>query len=197
MRTYVRKMRNECGWSINRLAREAGLSPSLIHYIETKEDANPGVFTLQKIASAMGTTVGVLITADGDSGERGMFLSDDHEMRYKALVDKDSTAKSDFERRSLFYILASDPELYARSGLVYDFRERGMLGKALVELPISSSGKSLAELGYNLFSGGTEYWDGEAIQKICCDPMTVIESLDPARLSVAINAMRIRKGCTV
>lgn len=41
-------------WSINRLARAAGLSPNVVHTIVNGDTPNPGVKTVEKILGVLG-----------------------------------------------------------------------------------------------------------------------------------------------
>ena len=52
------------------------------------------------------------------------FLSDKHKERFKELILKDKTNRSDVERLSLFYILSGNEDLYCKSSLLYDFKNR-------------------------------------------------------------------------
>jgi transcriptional regulator with XRE-family HTH domain len=54
-------LREERRISLSELARESGISKSLLHRIENQEGANPELGTLRKISSALNITVGELI----------------------------------------------------------------------------------------------------------------------------------------
>jgi transcriptional regulator with XRE-family HTH domain len=56
----VAKARAERGWSLQQLARRAGLSPASIHKIE-KSGMTPTITSLMKIAAALGKSVGWFI----------------------------------------------------------------------------------------------------------------------------------------
>lgn len=56
----VRKIRKEKGMSQDRLSKEANLALNTIVKIETGESPNPTVETLEKIAKALGVSVGDL-----------------------------------------------------------------------------------------------------------------------------------------
>ncbi len=56
----IRKLRKKKGISQDRLSKEANLALNTIVKIETDENSNPTVETLQKIAKALGVNVGDL-----------------------------------------------------------------------------------------------------------------------------------------
>jgi transcriptional regulator with XRE-family HTH domain len=56
----VAKARAERGWSLQQLARRAGLSPAAIHKIE-KSGMTPTIASLMKVAAALGKSVGWFI----------------------------------------------------------------------------------------------------------------------------------------
>jgi transcriptional regulator with XRE-family HTH domain len=56
----VAKARAERGWSLQQLARRAGLSPASIHKVE-KSGMTPTITSLMKIAAALGKSVGHFI----------------------------------------------------------------------------------------------------------------------------------------
>jgi transcriptional regulator with XRE-family HTH domain len=56
----IRKLRQEKGISQDRLSKDADLALNTIVKIETGENPNPTVETLEKIAKALGVTAGEL-----------------------------------------------------------------------------------------------------------------------------------------
>ena len=56
----IRRIRKEKGISQDRLSKEADLALNTVVKIETGENPNPTVETLQKIAKALGVSVGDL-----------------------------------------------------------------------------------------------------------------------------------------
>src|SRR3954453_23105880 len=56
----VAKARAERGWSLQQLAKRAGLSPASIHKIE-KSGMTPTITSLMKVAAALGKSVGYFI----------------------------------------------------------------------------------------------------------------------------------------
>ena len=64
----VRTLREERGWSQEELARRSGFSAFTISKIERGATKEPGAYTLDKIASALGVTSSRLIRGtDADS----------------------------------------------------------------------------------------------------------------------------------
>lgn len=57
-------LREEKGMSLSQLARESGISKSILHRLEKDDSANPEMETLQKIARTLKVTVGDLLGKD-------------------------------------------------------------------------------------------------------------------------------------
>jgi transcriptional regulator with XRE-family HTH domain len=68
----LRRRREEAGLSKNRLAERAGLSQQMVSYVE-KSVCIPTTATLYRLAEALGTTPGVILTAieSGPAKTRG------------------------------------------------------------------------------------------------------------------------------
>ena len=66
----IRAQRSRRGMSLRALAREIGVSPSLISQIET-DKSQPSVSTLYAISSALGVGVEDLMTLAGDGHPAG------------------------------------------------------------------------------------------------------------------------------
>jgi len=56
----VRKLREDRGWSLDRLASESDLSRAYLWKLETKRAANPSLDTLEKLATAFQVSIGEL-----------------------------------------------------------------------------------------------------------------------------------------
>lgn len=56
----IRRLRQKKGISQDRLSKEADLALNTVVKMETEENSNPTTETLQKIAKALGVTVGDL-----------------------------------------------------------------------------------------------------------------------------------------
>lgn len=65
----VRKCREEKGWTMNKLARESGLSCTAISEIESGEK-NPKVNSLEKIADALGITLVEMLSGQRQLGPK-------------------------------------------------------------------------------------------------------------------------------
>ncbi|MBI5425753.1 MAG: helix-turn-helix transcriptional regulator [Opitutae bacterium] len=57
----IKSLRIEKGLTLPGLAEKANLSKGLLYQIETSEDANPSLETLNKIAKALGVTIALLL----------------------------------------------------------------------------------------------------------------------------------------
>lgn len=105
--------------------------------------------------------------------------------KYMSLIDKDNTHKSDLERKSLFYILAGNYDLYEKKHFIYDFEERSINLECLESdfLDFSTSARKLLELAFNHFNGMNK-----------ADVSEILSVLDEDNLKLAIDSMKIRYG---
>lgn len=104
------------------------------------------------------------------------------EDRFNELIIQDNTNESDIERKSLFYILASNDELYNNADIIYNFNER-MINLEVIErdhLNIGSGAKNLIKLGFNLYNGNE------------ADIKTTFQNLDDDNFELALNAIKFR-----
>jgi transcriptional regulator with XRE-family HTH domain len=64
----LRRLRAERGWTHARLAREAGVSASVLSLIETRRQPGTTIFVADAVARALGTTAGAMLTEGADGG---------------------------------------------------------------------------------------------------------------------------------
>lgn len=107
--------------------------------------------------------------------------------RYHELCERDQTYPTDMERKSMFWILASNEELYRKIQYIYDFEDKCILPECLSspDFDFSSSAKCLIHLAFNLYNG---FNDGKN------DVYTVFYNLDAINFNIAITAIKIRFG---
>lgn len=67
---YIAKLRDERGWGITRLAREAGLNRSMVERVEKGDTQKPQASTIKAFADAFGMSVAEL-RAGGEASEHG------------------------------------------------------------------------------------------------------------------------------
>lgn len=79
----VRDLRKQRGWSLERLARASGVSRSMLSQIE-RNDANPTVAVALAIATALGVTLGDLVTAPEDRSPLQVVPFDDPHYIYRS-----------------------------------------------------------------------------------------------------------------
>ena len=108
------------------------------------------------------------------------FLSDKHKERFKELILKDKTNRSDVERLSLFYILSGNEDLYCKSSLLYDFKNNMINIDNDVDLTSGTS--RLVDLAFNLYN---DYSSERSI-------LDTFSYLDFNDFELAIYAIRIR-----
>ena len=63
----LRRLRVQKGLSLDELATSTGISKAYLWKLERKPDANPSIEIAQKLAAALGTTVGTLVSPSADS----------------------------------------------------------------------------------------------------------------------------------
>lgn len=113
------------------------------------------------------------------------FLNSLHESNYKKLAKKASLNIHDVERKSLFYIIAGNKDLFSKSSNIYNFNENcinfNSLNKSKTDF--CSSSKALIRLGFNLFNGYTDKYT---------NPLFLLGCLDQDNYKIATNAIHIR-----
>lgn len=102
--------------------------------------------------------------------------------KYNELIVKANVHNSDLERKSLFWILANNPDLYSKINYIYDFEDNSIklecLEEATVDFP--SSSVRLIRLAFNLYNGYP------------ADVSDCLFVLDDENFEIAIKAIRIR-----
>lgn len=112
------------------------------------------------------------------------FLNDIHKKNYMELAQKTSLHPDDSERKSLFYIIAGNNDLFNKKRFIYDFFNNCIKPNFMEEnVYFCSSSKSLIRLGFNLYNGYTDEYT---------NPLNILGSLDPNNFIIANNAINIR-----
>lgn len=104
---------------------------------------------------------------------------------YQEILEKAKVPEGDLERKSLFYILANNNDLYYKINAIYDFEDRSIRPECLEEgtVDFCSSSRSLVKLAFNLFNGYQTEND---------DPLNILYNLDEENFEIALKAIRIR-----
>lgn len=115
--------------------------------------------------------------------KRGDFL--ELQDRYQLFLARDNTSIQDNERKSLFYVLSGNYDLYTNSGKIYDFDDHSIKMDCLDngEVDFTSGTRKLIHLAFNLYNG----YHG-------ADILDIFSSLDSDNFDLAINAIYIRFG---
>jgi len=100
--------------------------------------------------------------------------------RIDELMLKDNTDIRDLERKSLFFIIAGNDELWKLQDRIYDFKDR-CIEPDILESGISSSLKTLIRVGFNLFNS---FPTASLLDCFC--------SLDNHNFELVMQAIRIR-----
>jgi len=103
-----------------------------------------------------------------------------HKQRFFELLKLDETSEKDVERRSLFYILSGNDELYGLTNEMYDFNDHS-IEPDILDTSICSSSKALIKLAFNLYNGD---FNPEIMATFC--------GLDSDNFELAIRAIRMR-----
>ncbi len=101
---------------------------------------------------------------------------------YLELLEKASVHQLDVERKSLFWILGNNQDLYSKINHIYDFNDNSIKLECLESSNVDfcNSSRNLIKLGFNLYNGYP------------ADVLSVFSSLDDANFEVATKALRIR-----
>lgn len=113
--------------------------------------------------------------------EEGNFLYN-HEDRLACLLERDGTNERDLERKSLFYILSGNIDLYNKVDHIYDFEANSIKSKCLEsgETDFCSSSRNLIKLAYNLYNG------------YGADVLETFAGLDQDNFNLAMEAIKMR-----
>jgi len=104
---------------------------------------------------------------------------------YQKILEKAKVTEGDLERKSLFYILANNNDLYYKINAIYDFKGGFIRPECLEEgtVDFCGSSRSLVKLAFNLFNGYQTEND---------DPLNILYNLDEENFEIALKAIRIR-----
>lgn len=114
------------------------------------------------------------------------YLNKEHEHRFYELMAEDNTGDCDKERKSLFYILTGNSDLYQKKSKIYDSKNHCIipcLTKREVKVDLSGGAKALVKLGFNLYNGMNQ-----KESSIC----NIFWNLDEQNRRLALNAIKIR-----
>lgn len=115
------------------------------------------------------------------------FLNNFHKNNYLKLLEKANIHVDDIERKSLFYIISGNDDLFEKKNSIYDFKNKWIdfncLDSDIVDF--CSSSKALIRLGFNLYNG---YIDDYT------NPLTIMSVLDSSNYEIAKKAIDIRLG---
>jgi len=113
------------------------------------------------------------------------FLNKEHENKLVKLIQRDGTHPKDKERISLFYILAGNVDLYAKSRSIYDFGLHQIIPDCLNggSVDLCSSSRALIKLGYNLYNS---YQDSDT------SPIHIFSVLDEDNYFLATESLGVR-----
>jgi len=98
----VRKLREDRGWSLDRLASETGLSRAYLWKLETKRAANPSLDTLEKLAGAFQVSIGELSGSLPETGPVPPSL--------KAMQEAHAVSESDIQELNRIRFRGGQPE---------------------------------------------------------------------------------------
>lgn len=103
-----------------------------------------------------------------------------HIENYSKLQVADMTSSYDFERKALFYILASE-SLYGHVLELYNFSERSINLDSLENLRLRNGQQKMIQLAFNLYNGNE-----------AADPYELFRTLDETNFKICLEAIAIR-----
>lgn len=117
------------------------------------------------------------------------FLNNQHKKRFIKLIKADGIHHNDVERKSLFYIIAGNDDLYQKRNHIYDFNNNWINIECLDSkcIDFSTSSKALIRLGFNLYNGYTDEYTS---------PLELLYSLDAENYYLAVSGCDIRFDVT-
>lgn len=100
--------------------------------------------------------------------------------RIDELILRDETDPRDSERKSLFFLIAGNEELWRLRDQIYNFKEN-CIKSNILETGICSSSKTIIQIGFNLFNN---YPTGSLLE--------CFSGLDEHNFELVMKAIRIR-----
>jgi hypothetical protein len=116
-----------------------------------------------------------------------IFLNNLHEQHYQQLLKLSNPHPEDRERKSLFYVISGNSDLFAKKNYFYNFNKNYLLFTTFekINVDLCTSSKALLRLALNLFNGYSDKFT---------DPLNLFFSLGNQNYNLAINAIFIRFG---
>lgn len=118
-----------------------------------------------------------------------LFKNQEHQEKFIMIAMEDGIHSKDIERKSLFYILSGNKDLYQKRHHIYDFGNHMIRTECLSssEGDFSASSKALIRLGFNLYNGYTDTF---------VSPLEIYYNLDEENYILAQESIDIRFGMT-
>ena len=118
------------------------------------------------------------------------FINDEHKERFNKCIEQDGTYEYDFERKSLFYILTGNDDLYIRIENIYNFNDRSINFEVILNKSheLSSAARKMLSLGLNLYNN-FKYRDFDLSDY---STLELFSGLDKDNFELCIRALRIR-----
>ena len=118
------------------------------------------------------------------------FLNNEHKERFNKCIEQDGTYEYDFERKSLFYILTGNDDLYRRIEDIYDFYDKSINLDFILKKghELSSACRKMLSLGLNLYNN-FKYIDFDLSDY---STLELFSGLDKYNFELCIRALRIR-----
>ena len=118
------------------------------------------------------------------------FLNNEHKERFNKCIEQDGTYEYDFERKSLFYILTGNDDLYRRIEDIYDFDDKSINLDFILKKghELSSACRKMLSLGLNLYNN-FKYIDFDLSDY---STLELFSGLDKYNFKLCIRALRIR-----
>lgn len=116
-----------------------------------------------------------------------IFKNEEHQQKFMQLIMEDGTHLKDVERKTLFYILSGNNDLYQKRHHIYDFSDHMISPECLTsdDVDFTTSSRALIRLGFNLYNGYTD-------NKV--SPLDIYYSLDEENYTLAQESISIRFG---
>ena len=113
------------------------------------------------------------------------FLTNTHKENYINLINLSNIHIGDLERKSLFYIIAGNIDLFKKKKYIYNFSKNCIDADCLIsdEVDFCFSSKALIRLDFNLYNGYNDNYT---------TPLYLLGSLDSDNYTIANDAINLR-----
>ena len=120
------------------------------------------------------------------------FFDEKHKQAYETFIDLDKTRETDFERKSLLYLLALDENTRRNINDIYNFEEHWIKPEGMNKGWQCSGSVAITRLAFNLYNGSAPVEEGYNNSKF--NPLDIFAPVDREMFEYLFEAILLRFG---